>query len=153
MHTSSNSCAYGYMRLVAGICTKCGQGDKRLGLTRRIRLGKKLQCQLLGACHSCMRTGKRCGVFLERSTGHLPVFFITNAKASPLPEGRRVHEGSAKGLNMDDTLTGERHRSFGDVHPDHLVDNIVDSLRKVNRCIQERMSHPGGTGMGSGLDL
>ena len=40
---------------------------------------------------------------------------------------------------MTSSRPGERYRSLGKVDQDHLVDNIVDSLRKADKPIQLRM--------------
>jgi len=42
-------------------------------------------------------------------------------------------------LTNDFEQAGERYRGLGKVDSDHLVDNIVDSLGKANREIQQRM--------------
>jgi catalase len=42
-------------------------------------------------------------------------------------------------LTDDYTQAGERYRSLNKVDQDHLVDNIVDPLRKANKSIQQRM--------------
>lgn len=41
-------------------------------------------------------------------------------------------------LTNDFQQGGERYRALGKVDQDHLVDNIVDSLRKANKAIQKR---------------
>ncbi|WXG42231.1 MAG: catalase-related domain-containing protein [Candidatus Freyarchaeum deiterrae] len=41
-------------------------------------------------------------------------------------------------LTNDFKQAGERYRSLSKVDQDHLVDNIVDSLGKANRQIQQR---------------
>jgi catalase len=43
------------------------------------------------------------------------------------------------GLTNDFQQAGERYRSLGKVDQDHLVDNIVDSLGKADKPIQQRM--------------
>jgi catalase len=43
------------------------------------------------------------------------------------------------GLTNDFKQAGERYRSLSKVDQDHLVDNIVDSLRKADKSIQQRM--------------
>jgi catalase len=43
------------------------------------------------------------------------------------------------GLINDFQQAGERYRSLGKVDQDHLVDNIVDSLGKADKPIQQRM--------------
>jgi catalase len=43
------------------------------------------------------------------------------------------------GLTSDFEQAGQRYRSLSKLDQDHLVDNIVDSLGKANRSIQERM--------------
>jgi catalase len=42
-------------------------------------------------------------------------------------------------LTNDFQQAGERYRSLSKVDQDHLVDNIVDSLSKANKSIQQRM--------------
>jgi catalase len=43
------------------------------------------------------------------------------------------------GLTNDFEQAGERYRSLRKVDQDHLVDNIVDSLGKADKPIQQRM--------------
>jgi catalase len=43
------------------------------------------------------------------------------------------------GLTNDFQQAGERYRSLSKIDQDHLVDNIVDSLGKANKPIQQRM--------------
>jgi catalase len=43
------------------------------------------------------------------------------------------------GLTNDFEQAGERYRSLSKVDRDHLVDNIVDSLGKADKTIQQRM--------------
>jgi catalase len=42
-------------------------------------------------------------------------------------------------LTEDYTQAGERYRSLSKMDQDHLVDNIVDSLGKADKPIQQRM--------------
>jgi catalase len=42
-------------------------------------------------------------------------------------------------LTNDFEQAGERYRSLGKVDQDHLVNNIVDSLGKADKPIQQRM--------------
>ena len=42
-------------------------------------------------------------------------------------------------LTNDFRQAGERYRSLGKVDQDHLVDNIIDSVAKANKQIQQRM--------------
>jgi catalase len=42
-------------------------------------------------------------------------------------------------LTNDFQQAGERYRSLGKVDQEHLVDNIVDSLGKAEKPIQQRM--------------
>jgi catalase len=42
-------------------------------------------------------------------------------------------------LTNDFEQAGERYRSLSKVDQDHLVDNIVDSLGKADKPIQQRM--------------
>jgi catalase len=42
-------------------------------------------------------------------------------------------------LTNDFRQAGERYRSLGKVNQDHLVDNIIDSVAKANKQIQQRM--------------
>jgi catalase len=60
----------------------------------------------------------------------------------PLPEdlalsGRVVRQKIS--LLNDFQQAGERYRSLGKVDQDHLVDNLVDSLGKADKPIQQRM--------------
>jgi catalase len=43
-------------------------------------------------------------------------------------------------LTNDFEQAGQRYRSLGKMDQDHLVDNIVDSLKKANKAIQKRMA-------------
>jgi len=42
-------------------------------------------------------------------------------------------------LTDDYTQAGEHYRSLSKVDQEHLIDNIVDSLGKANKPIQQRM--------------
>jgi catalase len=42
-------------------------------------------------------------------------------------------------LTNDFKQAGERYRSLSKVDQDHLIDNIVDSLGKADKPIQQRM--------------
>jgi len=52
-------------------------------------------------------------------------------------EGDVVHRKIS--LTNDFEQAGERYRSLSKVDQDHLVDNIVDSLGKADKPIQQRM--------------
>jgi catalase len=65
------------------------------------------------------------------------------AEAPSYPASRQAVKGDIvrKKINLtnDFQQAGERYRSLSKVDKDHLVDNIVDSLRKANKAIQKRM--------------
>jgi catalase len=59
------------------------------------------------------------------------------AKAQEKLEGSMVRQKIS--LTNDFTQAGVRYRSLNHVEQDHLVDNIVDSLSKAEKSIQQRM--------------
>src|SRR4030066_235461 len=64
-------------------------------------------------------------------------------EASPMPTEDYILKGKVErkkiSLTNDFAQAGQRYRSLSEVEQDHLVGNIVDSLGKANKPIQERM--------------
>jgi catalase len=69
--------------------------------------------------------------------GGMPSEAPVNATAQGHVEGDMVRKKIR--LTNDFEQAGERYRSLGKVDQDHLVDNIVDSLGKADKPIQQRM--------------
>lgn len=67
----------------------------------------------------------------------MPSEATATAKAQEYLEGSMVRQKIS--LTNDFTQAGERYRSLNYVEQEHLVDNIVDSLSKAEKSIQQRM--------------
>ena len=119
--------------------------------TQRHRLGANYLQLPVNRPHVPVNNNQRDGAMQYAPYGGGTVNYEPNTLAGGMPReapGTATTHGHLEGdmrrqkigLTNDFEQAGERYRSLSKVDQDHLVDNIVDSLRKADKPIQQRMA-------------
>jgi catalase len=118
--------------------------------TQRHRLGANYLQLPINRPQVAVNNNQRDGAMQYASYGGGTVNYEPNTLAGGMPHeapatptedyhitGKVVRQKIS--LTNDFRQAGERYRSLGKVDQDHLVDNIIDSIGKANKQIQQRM--------------